>query len=104
MDDTVSELDALSPQITSFTGPGTGIVGGQATLTATGGASGSPVIFTVDATSTAGACTVSGADGATVTYTSPGTCVIDANQAGGNGYAAPPRSSSPSPWTRPPPS
>ena len=89
--DSVTELDVLSRQAISFTGPGTGTVGGQATLTATGGASGNPVIFTVDATSTAGACTVSGADGATVTYTGPGTCVIDANQAGGNGYAAAPQ-------------
>ena len=31
---------------------------------------------------------MSGTDGATVTYTGPGTCVIDANQAAGNGYAA----------------
>jgi hypothetical protein len=42
-------------------------------------------------TSTAGACTLSGTDGATVTYTGPGTCVIDANQAAGNGYAAAPQ-------------
>ena len=32
---------------------------------------------------------MSGTDGATVTSTTPGTCVIDANQAAGNGYAAP---------------
>ena len=34
---------------------------------------------------------MSGTDGATVTYTGPGTCVIDANQAAGNGYAAAPQ-------------
>ena len=71
--------------------PGTGTVGGQATLTATGGPSGNPVTFTVDPSSTAGACAVSGTDGATVTYTGTGTCVIDANQAAGNGYAAAPQ-------------
>ena len=81
----------MVPQAISFTGPGTGTVGGQATLTATGGASGNPVIFTVDGSSTAGACAVSGTDGATVTYTGTGTCVIDANQAAGNGYAAAPQ-------------
>jgi hypothetical protein len=48
------------------------------------------VTFTVDASGTAG-CAVSGTDGATVTYTEPGTCVIDANQAGGNGYTAAPQ-------------
>ncbi len=90
-DNTVTELGALVPQAISFTGPGTGTVGGQATLTATGGASGNPVIFTVDGSSTAGACAVSGTDGATVTYTGTGTCVIDANQAAGNGYAAAPQ-------------
>ncbi len=90
-DNTVTELGALVPQAISFTGPGTGTVGGQATLTATGGASGNPVIFTVDGSSTAGACAVSGTDGATVSYTGTGTCVIDANQAAGNGYAAAPQ-------------
>ena len=98
---TVTELNALTTQTISFTGPGTGTVGGHATLTATGGASGNPVTFTVDPSSTTGACAVSGTDGATVTYTGPGTCVIDANQAAGNGYAAAPRSSSPSPSLRP---
>ena len=84
---TVSEILEDSQAIT-FTGPGTGTVGGSASMSATGGASGNPVVFTVDATSGAGVCTVSGTDGATVHYTGAGSCVIDANQAAGNGYTA----------------
>ena len=53
----------------------------MATLTATGGASGNPVVFTVDATSGTGVCKVSGTNGATVSYTAPGSCMIDASQA-----------------------
>lgn len=76
------------PQVIRFTGPGSGVYGGQASLTATGGGSGNPVLFTVDSSGTAGACAVSGTNGSTVTYTGAGTCVIDANQGAGNGYAA----------------
>jgi hypothetical protein len=73
-------------QAISFTGPGSGVYGDSATLTATGGGSGNPVMFSVDPDTTAGTCTTSGANSSTVTYTGTGTCVIDANQAGGNGY------------------
>jgi hypothetical protein len=73
-------------QTIGFTGPGSGTYGGSATLTAAGGGSGNPVVFTVDPSSTTGACTASGTNGSTVTYTGPGDCVIDADQAGGNGY------------------
>jgi hypothetical protein len=75
-------------QVIGFTGPGTGTVGGSASLTATGGVSGNPVVFTVDASSGAGVCGVSGTNGSTVNYTAAGSCVIDANQAAGHGYAA----------------
>jgi len=55
------------------------------TVTATGGASGNPVTFTVDSSSTSGCTIASGV----VTLTTPaGTCVIDANQAGSGNYAA----------------
>ena len=81
----------LSPQVVSFSGPGTGSVGGSATLSATGGASGNPVVFSVDASSGAGVCNVSGANGTTVNYTATGSCVIDANQAGNANYAAAPQ-------------
>jgi uncharacterized repeat protein (TIGR01451 family) len=78
-------------QSISFTAPATGTVGGSATLTATGGASGNPVVFSVDPTSGAGVCTVSGTNGTTVNYTAAGNCVIDANQAGNASYAAAPQ-------------
>ena len=66
-------------------------MGQNATLTATGGASGNPVVFSVDASSGAGVCSVSGTNGSMVSYLAAGTCVIDANQAAGNGYAAAPQ-------------
>jgi large repetitive protein len=78
----------LAPQSIGFTAPVTGIVGQSATLTATGGGSGNPVVFTVDQTSGAGVCTVSGTNGTTVNYTAAGSCVIDANQAGNASYLA----------------
>jgi outer membrane protein OmpA-like peptidoglycan-associated protein len=77
--------------ITYFNVPPTNPLPGTTyTVTATGGASGNPVTFSVDHTSTSG-CTVStvSAFSGLVTLTSPaGTCVIDANQIGGGGYAA----------------
>jgi hypothetical protein len=78
-------------QAISFTGPGSGVYGGSATLTATGGGSGNPVVFSVDSSSATGACTVSGTNGSTVTYTGTGTCVIDADEVGGNGYSPAPQ-------------
>jgi hypothetical protein len=77
-------------QAISFTPPAPGTVGGSATLSATGGASGNPVVFTVDSTSGAGVCNVSGTDGTTVNYTGVGSCVIDADQAGNTDYSAAP--------------
>jgi len=85
--DAASGVTQQSQTIT-FPSPGPGTVGQTATLTATGGASGNPVMFSVDPSSGAGVCSVSGTNGSTVTYLAAGTCVIDANQAGGNGYAA----------------
>jgi trimeric autotransporter adhesin len=84
---TVSTADT---QTITFPSPGPGVVGQSATLTATGGGSGNPVVFSVDASSGAGVCSVSGTNGATVNYLAAGTCIIDANQAAGNGYAAAP--------------
>jgi hypothetical protein len=78
-------------QTITFPSPAPGIVGQNATLTATGGASGNPVVFSVGASSGAGVCSVSGTNGSTVSYLAAGTCVIDANQAAGNGYAAAPQ-------------
>ena len=74
-----------------FTAPATGVVGGSATLAATGGGSGRPVIFSVDSSSGTGVCTVSGTNGSTVSYTAAGSCVLDANQAGNADYMAAPQ-------------
>ena len=75
-------------QSISFTAPASGTAGGSAALSATGGGSGNPVVFSVDPASGPGVCTVSGT---TVTYTAAGSCVIDANQAGNASYAAAPQ-------------
>ena len=58
---------------------------GSAHVSATGGGSGNPVVFSVGGS---GVCTVSGS---TVTYTAAGNCVIDANQAGNARYADAPQ-------------
>ena len=60
-------------------------MGGSAALSAKGGGSGNPVVFSVDPASGPGVCTVSGS---TVSYAMAGPCVIDANQAGNATYAA----------------
>jgi hypothetical protein len=75
-------------QAISFTAPATGVVNGSAVLTATGGGSGKPVTFSVDPSSGAGVCSVSGT---TVSYTAAGNCVIDANQSGNADYSAAPQ-------------
>jgi hypothetical protein len=88
----VRETITVGPatQAISFPGPSSGTVGGEATLSATGGASGNPIVFSVDSLSGAGVCSVSGTNGSTVNYSSAGTCVVDANQAGNSNYTAAP--------------
>jgi large repetitive protein len=84
----VSSRD-VNPQTITFTNtpPASPVAGTTYTVTATGGASGNPVVFSVDPSSTSG-CTVNAATGL-VTLTDPaGTCVIDANQAGDSNFAA----------------
>ena len=66
------------------TPPNSEVVGGTYMVTASGGASGNPVTFSIDA-STNAICSISGA---TVTFLAVGTCAIDANQAGNANYAA----------------
>ena len=90
----VYELPRAAPiaaQSISFTAPAAGVIGQPATLTATGGASGNPVVFSVDPVSGSGVCAVSGANGAAVSYAAAGSCVIDANQAGTLDYTAAPQ-------------
>ncbi|HEX7914778.1 Ig-like domain-containing protein [Rudaea sp.] len=67
------------------TPPASPTVTGSYTVSATGGASGKPVVFSIDANSTAGACTIAGN---VVSFTGTGTCIVDANQAGNTNYAA----------------
>ncbi|MDV7999850.1 hypothetical protein [Rhodococcus sp. IEGM 1408] len=73
-------------QVVSFTSnpPSTPVVGDTYAPTAAGGASGEPVVF-----GATGPCTL-GADGV-VTLTGPGQCVVTADQAGSDDYAAAPR-------------
>ena len=68
--------------------PASPVYGGSYTVTATGGASGNSVVFSIDRSSSAGACSISGAK---VLFTSAGSCVIDANQAGNASYAPAPQ-------------
>jgi Spherulation-specific family 4 len=89
--DVAGTATAQGSQTITFPTPGPGTVGQTATLTATGGASGNPVVFSVDPSSGAGVCAVSGTNGSTLTYQAPGTCAVDANQAAGNGYTAAPQ-------------
>src|SRR6266566_3671760 len=78
------------PQSIAFTSepPANPAVDGTYVVTATGGGSGNPVTFGVDASSTGSACSISGA---TVTFGQLGRCVIDANQAGDARYQRAPQ-------------
>ncbi len=85
-----SDSVILAPQAISFTPPVLGVAGQSATLSGTGGGTGNPVVFSVDPSSGTGVCSVTGTDGTTLDYQEPGTCVVDANQAGNAGYSAAP--------------
>ncbi|MDF1484652.1 IPTL-CTERM sorting domain-containing protein [Ramlibacter sp. H39-3-26] len=77
------------PQAITFTStPPAGAMVGDApyTVTATGGGSGNPVIFSIDPAA-AGVCAIAGTS---VSFIGAGTCVVNANQEGGSGYAPAP--------------
>lgn len=78
-----------NPQIITFTNtpPASPTVGATYTVTATGGGSGNPVLFSVDPSSTSG-CTVNSSTGLVTLSAPAGSCVIDANQAGSSNYAS----------------
>ncbi|MCL2308704.1 MAG: hypothetical protein FWC42_00310 [Proteobacteria bacterium] len=80
----------LASQTITFTSapPTHPTVGGAYKPSATGGLSGSPVTFSIDPASTTGACTISAGPPVTVMFTGEGTCILDANQAAGAGFAA----------------
>ena len=87
VDDHGNVVTALPIQSIVFTStnPSPATVGATYTPAATGGASGNPVTFTIDAHSTSGACTIASG---VVSFTGPGTCIIDANQAPSTNYSA----------------
>jgi hypothetical protein len=77
---------AKLPQTIIFNPPGSATEKSSGTLTATGGPSGEPVTFTVDPSSSPDACQISGLR---ILYEAPNTtCVIDADEAGTDRYAA----------------
>src|SRR5262249_25686928 len=76
-----------APQTITFNPGATGVVGNTPTLSATGGGAGEPVTFTIDATSGAGVCSLSGS---TVSFDHVGSCVVEADQAGDASYLAAP--------------
>lgn len=82
-------VNPQTQQTISFTStaPTNAAAGGIYTVTATA-SSGLTVTFSIDAASTAGACTIAGN---VVTFTGAGNCLIDANQAGNATYAAAPQ-------------
>ncbi len=76
---------ALSTQAIVFGAAPSLVIGGNATVSATGGGSGNPVIFT---SLTGTICTVSGT---TVHGVAAGTCTIAANQSGNSTFSAAPQ-------------
>ncbi len=79
----------LAPQAITFTSlsPASPTPGTTYDVSATGGESGSPVTLSIDPAS-AGVCTI---NDSTVSFEHAGSCVIDADQAGADGYAAAPQ-------------
>ena len=78
----------LASQTINFTQPASpATYGASVSLVAAGGSSGNPVTFSV----ISGPGSVSGANGATLTFTGLGTVVVAANQAGSSNYTAAPQ-------------
>jgi len=86
---TASSTVGAQSQTITFTAPTTPVTYGASAVTLSATAtSGLTVAFTIDSSSTSGACSVSGT---TLTFTGVGNCVIDANQAGNGSYSAAPQ-------------
>jgi sugar lactone lactonase YvrE len=87
---TATQSSILAQTITGFNPPTTLQVGQQITLSATGGASGNPVVFSIDPSSACATC--ASVTGNTLTALAAGSIKVDANQAAGsangNQYAA----------------
>lgn len=93
--DTFSEvvLTLITQTITNFAArPANPVFVGNGTFTvsATGGGSGNPVTFSIDAAS-AGVCHAGGTNGATITMLASGTCTVLADQGGNATCAAAPQ-------------
>lgn len=88
---TITNLDGATltntvpTQTITFTStpPTPAVFGGSYRPSASGGASGNPVVFSIDSSSGAGVCSL---NSGTVSFTGAGVCVIDANQAGSASY------------------
>jgi hypothetical protein len=80
-------LASKLPQAITFGPTPTLAAGGAAAVTATGGASGNPVVFS---SRTPATCSTGDANGSQVTGLAAGSCVIAANQAGNATYDAAP--------------
>jgi hypothetical protein len=83
----VQTVTVLTPQTIRFSAPSAGVVNGSDVLSPAA-SSGLPVALTVDSSTTNNACSLSGN---VVSYLHAGSCVIDADQAGGSGYLAAPQ-------------
>jgi len=85
-----------SQSITGFLAmPASPVLGdGSFTVSATGGASGNPVVFSIDPASAA-VCAAGGMDGTTISILAAGTCTVLADQAGNATYSAAPQQSLP---------
>jgi hypothetical protein len=86
-DDITISKAAQAINFTSTAPAGATVGGSSYNVTATGGASGNAVTFTIDP-SASSVCSIVGS---TVSFTAVGTCVIDANQAGNTNYSAAPQ-------------
>jgi hypothetical protein len=78
---------ALPPQTLSFTStpPAPAYAGSTYAASTSGGPSGEPVVLSIDPASDSGACSISGS---VVSLLGPGSCIVDADQAGNFQYAA----------------
>jgi hypothetical protein len=85
------DVQPIAQMITfTTTPPSPAVAGGSYTPAATGGGSGNPVTFSIGSATPTGACSLSGG---VVSFGTAGTCVLDANQAGGGAYSAAPQAS-----------
>uniref|UniRef100_A0A1A7GEI0 Filamentous haemagglutinin outer membrane protein n=1 Tax=biofilter metagenome TaxID=1070537 RepID=A0A1A7GEI0_9ZZZZ len=83
----ITEMQAQAITFTSAAPVGAVVGGSPYAVTATGGGSNNPVVFSIDSSASA-VCSIAGSN---VTFLAPGTCVINANQAGNDEYSAAPQ-------------